>query len=251
MEASVQTFWVSKSGNSDDECQDAHFPIGVEPQSSCEDQQYYAVSDGASEAIHSKYWAGLLVKGWAGGLLRDESFIEQLQELGNDWTEYAGQSSETWWLEEKLRQGSFATFLGLELSNGDGCATWKTTSVGDSCFFVIRGGRVIRRGPLSVVEEFQSAPYLVGTSPGANTELASRIVRHSGTLERSDEIVLATDALAQWIFGKLDQSELWPVPNSAIDGPLADFRAWIDSLRSSGQMRNDDVTLLSVSIVQL
>jgi hypothetical protein len=62
---------------------------------------------------------------------------------------------------------------------------------------------------------------------------------------------MMTDALAQWC---LVEDEAGQGPWSALvslltaPGPAERFRSWIEELRDSGRLKNDDVTLLAISL---
>jgi hypothetical protein len=70
-----------------------------------------------------------------------------------------------------------------------------------------------------------------------------------------DRLWLMTDALAQWF---LQQAESGGKPWLALDllvHPAGDeissqqaFAAWIEGLRASRQLRNDDVALIAISV---
>jgi hypothetical protein len=60
-----------------------------------------------------------------------------------------------------------------------------------------------------------------------------------------------TDALAQWFLAQVEQGgKPWLELESLLhdNGNPQTFTAWIEGLRVARQLRNDDVTLLAVSI---
>ena len=67
----------------------------------------------------------------------------------------------------------------------------------------------------------------------------------SGTAHEGDRFYLATDALAEWFLRRQARGEQ---PWVAFDGvtTLEDFQLLVSTFRASGDLRNDDVTLVSI-----
>ena len=64
-----------------------------------------------------------------------------------------------------------------------------------------------------------------------------------------DRLYLMTDAMADWFLGEVHQERR---PWAELDdcwrqGGVA-LRRWVQSLRTGGQMRNDDVTVLRIAV---
>jgi hypothetical protein len=152
-----------------------------------------------------------------------------------------------WYLEAGLIQGAFATFLSLVIEK----RRWYAVAVGDSCLFQVRRDELIRSFPVTRAADFSNAPWLVGSRTSPREVPHKNGLQQMGDCQAGDRLWLMTDALAQWF---LNQAESGAKPWQALTHASNDtssqqsFAAWIEELRSAGQLRNDDVTLLAVSI---
>ena len=251
-----RAFRLPRQGHVLDECQDASAGDAKRGR--------FAVADGATESPHSALWGRLLVEEF---VRRNEplpNWANWLPSLQRCWADQVGrptdaltwltQSAEAgvpWYLEPGLLQGAFATFLGLVIEE----TTWSALAVGDSCLFQVRQGDLLDAFPIAQAIDFGNAPWLVGsrTSPGE--------VPHKNGLQRQgewlprDRFWLMTDALAQWFLLQIEAGgkpwlALDPLLHSVGDEDAAQraFAVWIEGLRATRQLRNDDVTLLAVSL---
>lgn len=146
-----------------------------------------------------------------------------------------------WYAEEKARSGAFAAVAGLVLrSSTTGVIQWRGMAVGDSCLLHLRAGRLLSSFPIADPDEFGRAPRLVSTEPTANRGV--RLTGRSGTLRPGDRLVLVTDALALTLLSMsaADVSE-------TVDALEDRFIETIGRLRTQGDLRNDDVTMVSVT----
>jgi len=269
-----RAFRLPRQGYRLEECQDAS---AGDPE-----RGRFAIADGAAESPYSALWAHLLaeefvhqnerVPHWA-------SWLPSLQErwsaqvsLQERWTaangpltlpsppvEGEGRVREAeqsdagvpWYLEPGLIQGAFATFLGLVIEEN----SWHALAVGDSCLFQVRQGELVRTFPIARAADFSNAPWLVGsrTSPGEVPHKNG--VQEQGDWQPSDRFWMMTDALAQWFLIQAEAGDkpclaLDPLLHAASDAGAAQqaFTAWIEGLRAARQLRNDDVTLLAISL---
>ncbi|WP_454740224.1 hypothetical protein [Cupriavidus necator] len=252
MDTIVRVFWDPKRGSSEEEYQDAFAPRERLDEYRCEPVQRFAVSDGASEAIYSGRWAQILTQAWCEGRLElSEGRTEDMAILGETWRQSIGDSELPWWAEEKIRSGSFATLVGLELHEGPCGSAWSCTAVGDSCWLLIRENQVMALGPLQKSADFSNNPYLLASNPSLMANLPTAVTTTSGILEKGDEFFLMSDAIAHWVVGKIEGQVLfneWFPFFDARDSEEA-FKDWVGTLRDSGEMRNDDITLMSVCVV--
>jgi hypothetical protein len=120
---------------------------------------------------------------------------------------------------------------------------WQALAVGDSCLFQVRANKLRRAFPLERAGDFSNAPWLLG-SRGSTEAIKEKEVRGGGDWIIGDRFWLMTDALAQWF---LEQVEAGRQPWEALEPLLTDprpqerFAAWIEELRDSHALRNDDV----------
>ncbi len=232
---------MPKAGNRPEECEDA---LAVAREGAT-----LAMSDGASSAIFARLWAELLTRQYAADPTLDltPSWLEAPRHAFTE--QFAGRSL-PWYTAEKLREGSFATLLGLQLDLAGG--RWQAVALGDSCLFQIRRGRLIASFPLTDPDDFGNTPFLVPSAPHLAERALRAQQRASGTLEPGDSLVLATDALAQWLLRasqerRPDHCSPW-ASLRRYGTRVPDFAAFLARLRASGALRNDDVAVVLMSI---
>ena len=140
-----------------------------------------------------------------------------------------------------------ATFAGVEFSPGQGTA--KITIVGDSCLFIFADGSLAEALPYGSSAEFDNQPkaFLSHAGQGA----VEPLFREQPMLPpdaMGAHYVLATDALAKWIFEKLEGGED-VLPMLLALKTEKDFLAFVDTERErDNRALNDDITLVIVSV---
>jgi serine/threonine protein phosphatase PrpC len=231
-----RAFELPKQGNSRSEYEDASAV-------NCADGRF-AVADGASESVFAGEWAALLCKSFVAETLDPANIGAWRGALQQRWLAAIDQQALPWYLEEKFKEGAYATFLGLAFAPADGGAArpWEAVAIGDSCLFHVRKDALLTAFPLERADEFGTYPNLIGSRQRAN--VAASIA--SGGLERGDLLLLMTDALSEWF---LHEYETGATPwSELVRLREADFAQWVDALRESNWIKNDDVTLLVVEI---
>jgi len=228
-------WWAPKSGNSTNEYEDA---FAVEP-----DLARFAIADGASETSFAREWAGLLVERFVREPATPEALATWLVPMQAQWAgDHQGNASAAWYAEEKARTGAFSSLLGVAVEQG----RWRALAVGDSCLFVVRAGKLLRAFPLARAAEFNNSPLLLSSVAKSNhPQLWQGVRTDEGELATADQLLLMTDALAQWF---LAEAELGRRPWAALARAATPegFAAFVDCLRGGGALRNDDVTLVRV-----
>jgi hypothetical protein len=111
----------------------------------------------------------------------------------------------------------------------------------------VRENRLSAAFPLSHSSEFHSRPILLSTADRANAGIAQAVRETEGLARPGDLILLMTDALAAWFLAEV---ELRRRPWVLLDGigTPEEFDYFIDRMRASRSMRNDDVTLLKITV---
>jgi protein phosphatase 2C-like protein len=249
-------FRLPRQGCVLDECQDAS--------AGDTERGRFAIADGAAESPHSALWARLLVEEFVrqnDRLLEWASWLPALQE---HWAAQVGRPADAltwltepagagvpWYLEPGLVHGAFSTFLGLVVEE----TPWHALAVGDSCLFQVRQSELLRALPITRAVDFGNAPWLIGSRTSPEEVPHKNGVRQQGDWLPNDRFWLMTDALAQWFLGGIEKGgkpwlALEPLLHSAggEDAAREAFAAWIEGLRAARQLRNDDVTLLAVSL---
>jgi hypothetical protein len=234
---------LPKAGNAEEEYEDAFWPAtGSEYTRGLR----FAVADGATETSFSGLWARQLVEAYGRGRLGIRRWHDAIARLRCAWHGEVGHRPLPWYAEEKLRQGAYAAFLGLSFSQvRDGTIRWSASAVGDCCLFQISGDGLVECFPLTTSSEFSNRPRLVGSvRPAGGDEIPP--LRGRGGALPGDRFLLMSDALACWFLRRAeDGGRPW---EDVAEGVCQDFGAWIGGLRSTGVLRNDDVTLLALAV---
>ena len=258
MEAFRIPLRVQKGGNAEGEYEDAFYPPGNGRMEGAELR--FAIADGASEGMLSAAWANILAElhcrfEWTCGSV--EQFLERAY---RDWRSFKSEYLRDrerrhhpvqWYEEPGLQEGAFSTLLGLTLtgSSNDQAGEWTAFAVGDSCLFQIRGSTLVKKFPVEQSSDFNSRPVLIASNPARNDQTISAIRRVSGTFGSGDAFYLMTDALAQWSL-KEDEGgrNPWARLRALDTGDAPAFDVWIDGLRRTKELRNDDVTLIRIDL---
>lgn len=245
MASDFRAFWLARRGNSPEEYEDA-FAADVAA-------GRYAVADGATESSFADLWARMLVDQFVQNAECDlGEWTGSLPALQERWYADVRGRPLPWYAEAQLEEGAFAAFLGLVLTaSPDSGHLWQAVAVGDSCLFHIRGADLLGAFPLDESGQFDNFPTLVGSHTSPEVIREKRTLRTQGSGLPDDEIWMMTDALAQWC---LKEHELGRNPWAEIHSLLAPsetkdrFTSWVEELRDTRQLHNDDVTLLAVKL---
>lgn len=147
-----------------------------------------------------------------------------------------------WYVEEAAVRGSFATFLGLQFTETVDSRRWRAMAVGDACFFQVRASTLVTAFPLEDSDAFGSAPDLLTSQPFGGSHGGHRLQVRTGSVETGDVFYLATDAVSEWLLARSRvDPDLWPALE-VLDHE--GFAALVDHARRSGEMADDDSTLL-------
>lgn|SRR5262245_13146707 len=235
MLASATAWWAPKAGNAAQEYEDAY---AVEAAA-----LRFAVADGASETSFAKQWAELLVDRFVHEPPAPEGLREWVAPMQAAWAGSNKPKATAWYAEEKARDGAFSSLLGVTLDQN----RWRALAIGDSCLFLVRSGRLKRAFPLELAEQFNNRPVLLSSVSRANQRVWDEVRVGEGDLVEKDQLLLMTDALAQWF---LLEAELGRRPWAALARAKTqeEFGSLVDMLRSGGALRNDDTTMVRVEV---
>jgi hypothetical protein len=158
------------------------------------------------------------------------------------WQARSGEQSDLWHVAEKMREGSFATFLGVTTELGEKAASWRAIAVGDSCLFLVRRDRLACAFPIDEAAAFGTRPQLIGSHGEGRMPVAGA----HGDLADGDSLFMMTDALAEWFLagyeaGRMPWRELAGLSDSG-------FAEWVAAERRERRLKNDDVTLLTLEL---
>src|SRR5258706_4688325 len=254
MNAHAKAFWLPKDGSNEAEYEDAFFPYR-EREFALSRTPRFAISDGATEASFSRLWARLLVTSFVRGKLELPLQLEQLEKPQQCWAKKVHTRKLPWYGEEKIGSGAFASLLGIEFKAKNGAnpgGLWSAASVGDSCLVQVRENRIEHSFPLATAASFTSRPELLSSLPEFNRAESDFISSAEGTWHCGDHFFLMTDALACWFLKNHEQGNrpwilLMNLNNAETQTTFPEF---VSELRSNNEIKNDDVTLLSVNITE-
>lgn len=231
-----RAFSLHKDGNQPDEYEDA---FAGNPKVG-----RFAVADGASESSFASLWAKLLVEGFVAAR-EGRTTIGWMTPLHQRWSEAVDHLDLDWFAEEKRQLGAFATFLGLSFKKN---GRWKAEAVGDSCMFQLRDNSLCATFPVSQSADFGIRPKLIGSR---SRDGLAQAVQRFGRWEKGDRFLLMTDALAQWFLCRDEEREK-PWESLAKKFTEAEvstaMTAHVEQLRRSGELKNDDITLLVIDL---
>ena len=256
-QAEIVVFYLVKAGNAEAEWEDC---AGHDPGDPAQGRAARCiVVDGATEAYDSVRWVGQLVESFLGiepvggnpALTKSgiDSWIGRMQDrwVANAPVEFASIFEERKFHED----GSFATLLGCEITElGGPRPKWSAVALGDTVLFHVRGNGLVDHFPRLQPDDFGLNPDGVFTAPSQRDRMRARLLLAGGHLAVGDYLFLATDAIAEWMVGRsrADGSAFWR-HLSELDHPEL-FRRMVADRRRSGEMKNDDVTLMRVEITE-
>ena len=222
----------------------------------------FAIADGATQSFYSSIWSKLLV----------DYFCENPQIDKNNWQEWLELIQQKWLEEvraelEKAKSGNnFAwieiynglersksatsTFIGLQFIENQA----KISIVGDSCLFIFKGNQnqLIQTHLLQNSTDFNNRPGYFGSRSKNNDDYEPEFLDIELKYEQhSDKLyfVLATDALAEYIFKYTEQQRDILTTLLTINSEQ-EFENFVKSARHNGtiKMKNDDVTLMILEV---
>lgn len=246
----LRALHAPKEGNSEREYEDAFAAQKLAPIAGGPPPTSFtvAVSDGASSSVFAREWARLLVADFSRGPFPPAGEASaRVAALGKAWREQVGNSELPWYAEEKLTQGSHASLLVVTWDL-TGRRTFSARALGDSCLFVVRGGeRLCHAFPVIRAADFGNHPRLVSTeTAAAPAGDPLPFVALDRPYEPGDRFWLMTDALAHWFLAAHEAGEK---PWEIVPTERALFPGWLQARRDDGSLKNDDVTLLVLSVL--
>lgn len=244
LKCSFRSITTQKLGNSIDENEDNI----LEPSKSeieFDTLVRFAVSDGATESSFSKEWSDLLASAYKDKSFEIDCLTDTLNAASFSWQSMATAIQLPWYAEQKAENGAFATFLGLTINREENI--YNTVAIGDCTLFQIRNDETIFTFPVTTIEEFGNTPNLFASNKKYQTDLEKTVRYYYGSIQSNDLIVIATDALAAWIFKGKDVIEKpWNQLSNILNQGVGDFEIWLNNQRKANEIKNDDVTLIII-----
>jgi Protein phosphatase 2C len=213
----------------------------------------FTVTDGATEAYGSRYWARLLAKSWIRFLSRADkaAFLDLSAYLGDRAHQRWNAKSHSWYAEEKMRAGSFAAFIGFTVELRETYIYWQALSVGDCCLIQSRDGKIIAALPLSDPSEFTNRPVLLPSLRSLQNSATDYVHIYEGSADIGDVFLLMSDAVACWFLNasKLQGDLVREFERLLKEGRTEELDIFIDDRRAMAEMKDDDVAVIYVKVV--
>jgi hypothetical protein len=259
MQLQVVTFSEVKDGNAPDEWQDGASGGVVGDGTGT---ARFIVLDGATGAFDAVRWVDQLATSFvpppgadhAGPRLERAAMRAWFERMQDQWAADVPAFDSDIEREKFRKIGSFATFLGLEITGLDGPEPfWRAVALGDTVLFHVRAGRLITAFPPLRAGEFTSNPAGLHTKRSSLDEMSERLLAGSGVLAAGDFLFAATDAMADWMLGAAgrDEAKLWPTLAGLAHPDV--FARLVEDQRNeqdgAKRMKNDDVTLMRLRVL--
>ena len=261
----TSAFLMPKVGETVDRCEDV---VSVDRGRRC-----FVISDGATIPSYSAEWARALCRravecpppavdlgDSSAAEATAQAFAAQLDSWLLDAVKYWG--PEIPWerlvrpaMLNKAREGTAASLAGMEVLGPmeGGKVRLRCWALGDSCIFHIRQRKIVWAGPLATSADFGCGPLLLLTRPGLGEVYARSWRCWEGALEAGDVVLMATDALSEFLFKNFEAATegnvmTWLEVMQSCRGEEAwrQFEEFVTRSRQGGEMRNDDVSVIIV-----
>ena len=220
----------------------------------------FAIADGATQSFYSSIWSKLLVDYFCGNPEIDKNNWQKwLKPIQKEWLERvtaelktAKSGNNPAWIEIENRLNRFesatSTFIGLQFLENQA----KVSIVGDSCLFIFQGDKLIKTYLLQKSADFNNRPGYFGSYPKNNNDYKPEFLDIELKYKQpSDKLyfVLATDALAEYIFKYTEQQRDILTTLLKISSEQ-EFENFVKYARQDDtiKMKNDDVTLMILEV---
>jgi hypothetical protein len=205
----------------------------------------FAISDGATESSFAKQWSDLLVCAYKENSFHREHIIETLKQVSESWHSIVDTIDLPWYAQQKREVGSFATFLGVTIDSKT--ESFEASGIGDCALFQIRNDALLFTFPILSLEEFGNTPNLIASNPSYRIDIEKKISYCKQDIQAGDIILLASDAIAFWIFKQIAEGEKpWDHLANVLnfEHNNAELQNWLNQKRETSEIKNDDVTIL-------
>ena len=219
------------------------------------DERIFAIADGISSAGFSEFWSPLVVKKFIEkpfvSDLDEQKLKDWLEDIRKKWSseidqhqshEQTDQANEL--IMEMTREGGGSTtFLGMIIQKKKKkYQKLQLFGIGDTNMFLIRNNRIKEKFPITLVESFTD--HTIGLCSIDNASQKIPELKEFNA-KRGDIVILATDALAKWIF---KSANLGQRPWNKILKNKNDIANFIDKLRYTNKIDDDDTTCIIIRI---
>jgi len=215
-----------------------------------------AISDGAGGVgIFADKWAEVLVKHVPAKPFRKPEMIDEwIEEF---WEEFYNKHSklmkDPWQMKKFDEEGSLATLAVLWQL---GKSKYVYQSYGDSALFVYNknNGELKIQDNVESVNYFSTHPALINWK--TEKHATEFFFEQNINLEDTEEIILATDGIAMYIYGaymsftsnikeEVKESKTLKIVEYFKENPIENFKTWMEALKNSLKSKEDFTKLTS------
>ena len=220
------------------------------------DERIFAIADGISSAGFSEFWSPLVVKKFIEepfvSDLNEQKLKDWLEDIRKKWSseidqhqshEQTDQANEL--IMEMTREGGGSTtFLGMIIQEmKKKYQKLQLFGIGDTNMFLIRNKKIKYSFPITSVESFTDRTIGLRSIDNASQKIPEL---KEFNAKKGDIVILATDALAKWIFKyyKKGGEYSW----KRILKNKDNIQNFIDELRDAKKIDDDDTTCIIIRI---
>jgi serine/threonine protein phosphatase PrpC len=213
------------------------------------DERIFAIADGVSTAPFSQIWSNNVVKKFIekpfASDLNEQKLKDWLEDIRKEWSSEIDQRKSPKMILERAKEvGGSTTFLGMIIQEmKKKYQKLQLFGIGDTNMFLIRNKRIKYSFPVTSVESFTDQTIGLCSIDNASQKIPEL---KEFNAKRGDIVILATDALAKWIFkyykkgGEYSWKRILKNKN--------DIQNFIDKLRDAKKIDDDDTTCIIIKI---
>lgn len=222
-------------------------------------QNVVVVSDGASSSLFSSSWANILCQSVIESVpdpMDHFNFPKWLERVRQKWINGIDLNNLSWYQKPKMASGAFATLVWATIDQSveipddlDDDVPLDSAffriygyALGDACLMHFHSGRLVRSIPVVRSVDFDSTPPLVG-SVNLGVDLTASFVPIDFVVPEGDWIILATDAMSQWILSQCENGSI-PDWREFWNQTPEQYDELVERIRLEQQIRVDDSTVL-------
>jgi hypothetical protein len=206
------------------------------------DSKVYCLSDGATQSFCSEIWAELITKSFTKNPIFDpKKLIEELSISANTFKnfnfEFSSNPAKASLEKEKLKRGAAATFVGIKLYEN----RLSLISCGDSNVFIFRNNQ-LESFPFSNSDELDNNFHFLNTEKLLAGEVDESFFKTKDfKIEKSDIVILATDALSRLLLNNSDSFKHLIQTND-----FETFKAFCLKFWDEKLMEEDDISAIII-----
>ena len=212
------------------------------------DERIFTIADGVSGAPFSQIWSNKVVEKFIekpfGSDLNEQKLKDWLEDIRKEWESEIDQRKSSKMILHRAKEvGGSTTFLGMIIQEmKKKYQKLQLFGIGDTNMFLIRNKRIKYSFPVTSVESFTDQTIGLCSIDNASQKIPEL---KEFNAKRGDIVILATDALAKWIF---KSANLGQSPWNKILKNKNDIANFIDRLRDAKKIDDDDTTCIIIRI---